>query len=276
MPKLNTTIDNLELKSNKVIGATPSAGWTDAQYPSAKTLYSTYTTLNSGISSAATRCTTLETTCNNLVNTCNALTSTTAGLTTTCNNLTTSYNSLNTKVTNFLNIAHPVGSVMITSTNANPASTVGGTWTLVDKGFKDTSGYITSTHWTAGTGELVGDQGSLFLLKDHIISLRLNLKNTEALTDTTSTIGTLKLNALGISSLALSVVSDVTASDGGQCTISYAIGTSGTVTSTDVLTIDGKHSLAAGNTFSIHLMQAISYPEMLDAYCDKFYWKRTA
>lgn len=45
MPKLDTTIDNLERKSNKVIGTTPSANWTDAQYPSAKTLYSTYTTL---------------------------------------------------------------------------------------------------------------------------------------------------------------------------------------------------------------------------------------
>ncbi len=42
MPKLNTTVDNLELKSNKVIGTFPSADWTDAQYPSAKTLYNAY------------------------------------------------------------------------------------------------------------------------------------------------------------------------------------------------------------------------------------------
>ena len=40
MPKLNTTIDNLEWKSNKIIStstASPNT-WTDTQYPSAKTL----------------------------------------------------------------------------------------------------------------------------------------------------------------------------------------------------------------------------------------------
>ncbi len=40
MPKLNTTIDNLELKSNKIISTSPITpnNWTDDQYPSAKTL----------------------------------------------------------------------------------------------------------------------------------------------------------------------------------------------------------------------------------------------
>ena len=232
MPKLNTTIDNLELKSNKVIGATPSASWTDAQYPSAKALYSAYT---SAISTANSYAQSLA-----------------------------------------LNVAHPVGSIMITSSNASPASTVGGTWELIDKGFADISGYITSAHWTAGTADLVGAQGSLFLLKDHIISIRLNLTNNAALTDSTSTLGTLNLNALGITTLAHTVVSDVTASDGGQSTISYSVGLGGAITTSDVLNLDGKHNMAAGNTFSIHIMQAISHPEMLDAYCNKFYWKRTA
>ena len=46
MPKLNTTIDKLELNTNKVINATmPSASWTDTQYPSAKTLYNMYNKL---------------------------------------------------------------------------------------------------------------------------------------------------------------------------------------------------------------------------------------
>lgn len=40
MPKLDTTIDNLEWKSNKIIStsAIPASDWTDAHYPSAKTL----------------------------------------------------------------------------------------------------------------------------------------------------------------------------------------------------------------------------------------------
>ena len=46
MAKLNTTVDNLQLKSNKVSGNLPSASWTDEQYPSAKTLYTAYNTLH--------------------------------------------------------------------------------------------------------------------------------------------------------------------------------------------------------------------------------------
>ena len=45
MPKLNTTIDNLEWKSNKVTAANPSSSWTDTQYPSAKALYNAYNKL---------------------------------------------------------------------------------------------------------------------------------------------------------------------------------------------------------------------------------------
>lgn len=48
MPKLKTTINNLQLISNKVSG-TPSVSWTDAQYPSAKTLYDTYAEVNNEI-----------------------------------------------------------------------------------------------------------------------------------------------------------------------------------------------------------------------------------
>lgn len=45
MPKLNTTVDNLEWKSNRVTASVPSSTWTDAQYPSAKALYNAYAKL---------------------------------------------------------------------------------------------------------------------------------------------------------------------------------------------------------------------------------------
>jgi hypothetical protein len=220
MPKLNATIDQIELKPNKVIGNLPSYTWTDEQYPSAKTLYGTYCSL--------------------------------------------------------VDFAHPIGSILITSTNANPGPYIGCSWELIDKGFADISGYLNASHFTASGASLVDASSSLFLLKDHMISLRLNLINNVALSDSTIDLGFLNLNALGITSLAYTVVSDVTSSDGGQCTIGYSVGTNGHITATDVLTVGGGHSLAAGNTFSIHINQAISHPEMLDAYCNKFYWKRVA
>jgi hypothetical protein len=220
MPKLSTTVDNLELKTNKVTATTPSSSWTDTQYPSAKALYSAYSKL--------------------------------------------------------VNIAHPVGSIMITSTNTNPGSSVGGTWELVDKGFTDRMVYIPSSSWTAGGAAFVSETNSILELADHTVSLRLSLTNTAALSDTEVTLGTLKLNTIGITELPYTIVSDITASDGGQCTLSYSIVAGGKITCTDVLAIGGSHSLAAGNTFSIHINQTVGHDRMLDSFCDKFYWKRTA
>lgn len=220
MPKLNTTIDNLEWKSNKVANNLPSYTWTDEQYPSAKTLYSTYCSL--------------------------------------------------------VDFAHPVGSIMITSTNVNPGSYIGCTWELIDKSFADRMVYIPSSSWTAAGAAFVGETNSILELADHTVSLRLNLKNTVALSDTAVDLGTLNLNTVGITELPYTIVSDVTASDGGQCTISYSIVAGGTISVSDVLVLGGSHSLAVGNTFSIHINQTVSHDRMLDAFCDKFYWKRVA
>jgi hypothetical protein len=255
MPKLNTTIDNLELKSNRVTGTIPSSSWTDAQYPSAKALFNTYSNLNENLTGVKSRCANLETAYNNL--------------TTTCTSLTNSSN-------NVINIAHPVGSIMITATSTNPANYIGGTWELVDKGFADRIMYIPSSSWIAAGAAFVSETSSIVELADHTVSLRLNLKNTAALSDTTVDLGTLKLNTVGITELPYTIVSDVTASDGGQCTLSYSIVAGGTITISDVLVLGGAHSLATGNTFSIHINQTVDHARMLDSFCDKFYWKRTA
>lgn len=220
MAKLSTTIDNIELKTNKVTATTPSSSWTDAQYPSAKALYGAYTKL--------------------------------------------------------VNIAHPIGSILITTTNTSPAATVGGTWELVDKGFAERMVYIPSSSWTAGAAEFRSETNSVLELADHTVSLRLSLENTAALSDTETVLGTLNLSKVGITELPYTIVSDVTASDGGQCTISYSIVASGEISVTDVLVLGGSHSLAAGNTFSIHINQTVGHDRMLDSFCDKFYWKRTA
>ena len=220
MPKLNTTIDQIELKTNKVAGNLPSYTWTDDQYPSAKTLYGTYCSL--------------------------------------------------------VDFAHPVGSIIITSTNVNPGTYIGCSWELVDKGFANRMAYIPSSSWTADGAAFVGETNSIVELADHTVSLRLNLKNTAVLSDTTVDLGTLNLNTVGITELPYTIVSDVTASDGGQCTLSYSIVAGGTISISDVLVLGGSHSLAAGNTFSIHINQTVGHDRMLDSFWDKFYWRRTA
>lgn len=45
MAKLNTSVTNIQLKSNKVDSDVPLASWTAEQYPSAKSLYNVYSML---------------------------------------------------------------------------------------------------------------------------------------------------------------------------------------------------------------------------------------
>lgn len=223
MPKLNTTIDNLEWKSNKVIGAVPSAEWTDAQYPSAKTLYNAYNTLLSNI--------------------------------------------------------YPIGSILTTATKTNPAATLGGTWTLVDKAFKNTYINLNSDHWTKANANIFGY--SSIMLNDHVISLRLGLETTKAITaadvnNTALTLGTLNVSALGISTISQTVYNAVAFSDSGQSTICYKVSGNGQIDIFDVLNADGTHTMPAASSFYIYLVQPINHDAMQDDFCDKFYWKRTA
>ena len=52
MPKLNVTVDQIELTTNKVFG-TPQEDWTDEQYPSAKTLYDAIASLANTINNVS-------------------------------------------------------------------------------------------------------------------------------------------------------------------------------------------------------------------------------
>ena len=230
MPKLNTTIDNIELKTNKVKNATtPSSAWTDDQYPSAKTLYNTYNTL------------------------------------------------LNTTNSNLLNIAHPVGSILTTTTKVNPASTVGGSWKLIDKAFKNTYFYDYDVLWLSPYGRADLGANCSAARVDHMFSLRLMITTNVELTDSAVVVGELGLTDLGISRLHYTILQGVAMSDDGQSTINYSINCeTGEVTINDIINANGTHSLPAGSTFYIIIQEAIPYSFMDDEFCDKFYWERTA
>ena len=216
MPKLNTTVDNIELKSNKLLSSATitSSTLTDAKYPSAKAV---------------------------------------------------------------LNITHPVGSILTTSTNTNPAATIGGSWELIDKAFKNSYvdvGLNESTYWTNTNAGLV--QYSNVMLVDHNIAIRLNLSLEKDLSDSTTVLGKLNLPLCGISELSYAVLSDVAISDGGNCTINFKMAQDGEISVMEVLNLDDTHSMASNQTFYLNIVQPIMYTKMLDSFCDKFYWKRTA
>lgn len=226
MPKLDTTIDNLERKTNKVTGTVPSSSWTDAQYPSAKTLYNTY------------------------------------------NNLT-----------DMINLVHPIGSIITTSTNTNPANTLGGSWELVDKSLKNTSIVLDSTYWVKpANSELKSElvTGSVINMTDHTISVRLSVKSNVALSDTEVSLGKLVVPSCGVTALMHALIYDATTSDAANCTICYRMERDGTVYVSDVFGVSGTQTAPAGTSFNIHTIQPVYHTQMLDEFCDKFHWKRTA
>lgn len=168
---------------------------------------------------------------------------------------------------------------MITSTNTSPASTVGGSWTLVDKSFEDTYITLDSTYWTKPAESALNStiiNASHVMLADHTISIRLNIKPSVALSDTETYLGKLNFPSCGISALKHAIMYNVAISEGGNCTVCYRLDTDGTVSVWDVLNVSGEHSMASGSSFYIHVTQPVHHEEMLDDFCDKFYWKRTA
>lgn len=164
---------------------------------------------------------------------------------------------------------HPIGSVVITSTNTNPGSSLGGTWTLIDKEFKSLSSL---------TGGLIGDTSKCDNIKTyysrsgHNINLEMQFNNKVAIGDSTIKWGTINLSTLGISRLNHTTKISGWA-DGGNAILMFEFSYLGAVSTVDIVGVD---SMPVGETPCVFFSQAIHFTYMLDSACDKFYWKRTS
>lgn len=166
-----------------------------------------------------------------------------------------------------------IGDVIITSTNTNPSGSFGGTWILIDKEFAARSGnYTTSTVITSNCT-------SRYIYASwhgHSIEIDGNFVNKVAITDSELHMFTMTPANFGVSGFAHNRVVPLV-SDGGAATIISEFYDDGGVATQDVMQRGSNTaSLAAGNTISITLTMNITYNLMLDSFCDKFYWKRTA
>ena len=174
--------------------------------------------------------------------------------------------------TALLNALYPIGSVYITSTNSNPANTLGGSWTLVDKEFKSVK------HSEADTGDRftkttdVSSYDLYMIYGGHTIRLRLGFKLTAGYNkDDVVNVGDLILSNIGVSGLYHSILSIPAMGDAGNGLLMGNISNSGTVYINDVV----KASTAGGSLY-INEEITLKKDEMLDSFCDKFYWKRTS
>ena len=290
MPKLNTTVDKIELTTNKLKydDGLPNDAWTDATYPSARSLFRAYNDLVEKIDTQNT-------------------------------NFSKDLGDIGQFFLNLPDYVYPVGSIYVsdkieqlkingvntgTYIPQNPVKTLGvGAWELQDVAFKTTSGPLNgvSGFWTATNATLRSE--SYVWVSDHTIqiSLGLNLAKGKLLTDNsstsgaTNTLGTMHLEKLG---LAAGITTrgelptklwGTTFSEGGNSLIFYEIGVEGTITVLDVIRRNGSSvasTVSNDDGFSFFINLTISVDDfncdesqnhgMDITKCDKFYWKRTS
>ena len=163
-----------------------------------------------------------------------------------------------------------IGDIVITSTNENPSSRLGGTWELIDKEFKSTSiitgGLDYDTSKTSGGSCVYSKSG-------HSINFQINFTPTVSMGDTTVEWGYLNFDELGVSRLNHGAIRICGWSDSGNSILMGIIGgENGLLATNDVV---GETSII-DNACYFFLTIAVHFEYMLDSACDKFYWKRTA
>ena len=180
-------------------------------------------------------------------------------------------------IDNIVDTTYPVGSVYITTTNTNPNTILGrGTWSLISKDFTSSSFENTQSG---------NDYLSIFevfsMRTGQSVRLKLKLKTSVALNDTETLIGTLDLEDHGIQKVngtyfSGGIIDAVAISDGGNATVSYKIDTAGNLYIDECLNLDGTHTLKANSWLYINEIITTTPSRMIDSFCDRFYWKRTA
>lgn len=192
-----------------------------------------------------------------------------------CTSATTANVTLNGASFNEL---YPTGSVVCMSTNTNPSTYYGGTWELIDKQFKYQQWLTASLSdvFTSNSGTTVGT--FCVNLREHSICIeRMTVQSTTAISETTVELGTFKLDSLGVVGGAMNTNKYFLGqSDGGNGIAFLAITTSGIFETLDRVTTTSGGTIAAGNNINFSFDIQLRPTEMMDSFCDKFYFKRTA
>lgn len=172
-------------------------------------------------------------------------------------------------------LAHPVGSIFITSTNTNPnVLGLSGTWELYDKQFKDIYEFKTGT--AIATLTSLSSLEIRITRTGHMVHLDGNAKTNANLTDSTVKVCTLKSTVLGFTgSLADRMMYFTGYSDGGNNMIQFGMNAKSMVLESYDVVGDDSHKVSSGaNIMWSQTIIADNFTQLADSYCDKFYWKR--
>ena len=181
--------------------------------------------------------------------------------------------STTVKSAELLNLIYPIGSVYTTSTNADPSSILGGTWTLTDKEFSYAS-FSVANVFTVNSTNLTSIAGTI-IRNNHFFTIYFTLTPKVAITDSTLQMGTLSLSSLGVSSLPSQYYSSTT--DGGQASFVWQINASGVLSTVDVI-VRGSSTASLSTDYNPrgYCVVPVTTSQMIDSACSRFFWKRTA
>ena len=169
---------------------------------------------------------------------------------------------------------YPVGSIYVSSENVDPAETMGGTWELVDKLLKQASYNHNTNAVTINTNNVASLGTCLITVDGNTMEIYISLTTKVALADQDVNLFALNLEAIGVSSLAAKRI--VGNSEGGNGFVNASVNSAGNVLATNVVTKTSGANIAADVGVQFSATWKIHKNSRIDAFCDRFFWKRTA
>lgn len=173
---------------------------------------------------------------------------------------------------------YPVGSVYVTNSNVDPSTLVGGTWTYIAKEFSSLmdSADVIEEWFTVSDATKVSVNSLNFVRNGTTLHIRLSATLKTDLSDTNIEVGTFNVAKLGITRFPLTRYAQQAATDSGNGIALYNLTYPGVLTLTDVVPKTDEGTIASGTVLYFDIITNFNQGYMLDSFCNKFYWKRTA
>lgn len=168
----------------------------------------------------------------------------------------------------------PIGSVYVSETNTSPAGVLGGEWELVDKLLKHASYNQNSGVISINTTNVESLSSSLITVDGNTVEIYITFTTKVALGDTTVELFTINLEDIGIETLASKRM--VGFNDAGNGLINASVSSAGVVQSLDVVTKTSGGQITADTGVQFSTTWKVSPGNRLDAFCNRFFWKRIA
>lgn len=179
------------------------------------------------------------------------------------------------KMSDTVDLIYPIDSIFITSKNENPSSVLGGTWKLIDKEFKSEAGNSNSLFNANATNCEVNN--FYFARSKNSVSIRFNFKNLVELNDSTVVLGNFNFPDLGINELPYGLYYVIGSTDNGNgLFISFIDYASGQMEIRDTISKESSGNISSNSSCYLLFEFVTTFDNMIDSFCDKFYWKRTA